>query len=282
MPYADVNGARLSYESVGEGVPLLFIHGGYGGVTTTLAPQNHAIKTILPRDRIRTILYDRRNAGLSSYGSEHLTMATLAADALCLLDRLGIQRAIIVGTSAGGPIALQLALSSPERIIALCLPNTGAYLSSMERSQGKARASLVMRSYSEGDRAVFEARKDSLRKPPPSESKDPAELARQEKLKAALAVVSDEDLFRYSVGEIRNYEAYLNIDFRSRLSELKIPVSIIHGTADRTVPYAWGEELHRAIPHSELYPVEGADHGILSYEGAALALRDWVPRVTKA
>ena len=81
MPYADINGARLSYESLGEGVPLLFIHGGYGGVATTLAPQTHAIRNILPRDEFRTILYDRRNAGLSSYGGEHLTMATLAADA---------------------------------------------------------------------------------------------------------------------------------------------------------------------------------------------------------
>src|SRR4051794_16332480 len=67
MPFASVNGVRLSYESVGEGTPLLFIHGGYGGHATTLAPQNHAIKTILPRDRVRTILYDRRNAGLSDY-----------------------------------------------------------------------------------------------------------------------------------------------------------------------------------------------------------------------
>ena len=279
MPYADVNGARLSYESVGDGVPLLFIHGGYGGAATTLAPQNHAIKTALPRDKVRTILYDRRNAGLSSYGLDHCTMTTLAADALGLLDRLGIKRAIIVGTSAGGPIALELALSSPERVIALCLPNTGAYLASMERAQGKARAALVMRSYTAGDRAVFEQRKESLRIPAPSESKDPAEIARQERLAAALRTVSDEDLFRYSVGEIRNYEAYLGVDFHSRLGELKMPVSIIHGAADRTVPFAWGEALHRAIPQSEIYPIEGADHGILSYEAAAKALRDWVARV---
>ena len=49
MPFANVNGVRLSYESIGEGVPLLFIHGGYGGAASTLAPQNHAIGTILPR-----------------------------------------------------------------------------------------------------------------------------------------------------------------------------------------------------------------------------------------
>jgi len=93
MPYADINGARLSYESLGEGTPLLFIHGGYGGSGTTLAPTPQTIRTVLPRDKVRTIVYDRRNAGQSSYGLEHLSMATLAADALGLLDHLKISRA---------------------------------------------------------------------------------------------------------------------------------------------------------------------------------------------
>ena len=70
----------------------MFIHGGYGGAPTTLAPQNHAIKTILPRDKVRTILYDRRNAGLSDYTDAHYTMTTIAADALGLLDHLGIKQ----------------------------------------------------------------------------------------------------------------------------------------------------------------------------------------------
>jgi len=126
---------------------------------------------------------------------------------------------------------------------------------------------------------VFEERKGSLRIPVASESKDPLEIARQETLKAALQAVSDDDLFRYSVGEIRNFEAYLGVDYTRRLGELKMPVCIIHGTADRVVPYAWGEALHKAIPQSEMHPIPDADHGILAYEGAAVALRDWVGRV---
>lgn len=281
MPFAAVNGVRLAYESIGQGVPLLFIHGGYGGAATTLAPQSHAIRTILPRDKVRTILYDRRNAGSSEYSDARYTLATLASDALGLLDHLGISKAIVVGSSAGGPIALELALSTPKRVMALCLPNTGANLASLERPQGKTRRELVERSKLEGDRAVFEARKASLRVPAPSDATDTAEIARQEKLKLALLAVSDEDLCRYSVGEIRNYEAYLGADYTPRLGELKMPVCIIHGTADRVVPYAWGDALHKAIPQSEMYPIADADHGILAYEGAAVVLRDWVGRVTK-
>ena len=279
MPFAHANGVRLFYDSVGKGVPLLFIHGGYGGAASTLAPRNQAIMTILPRDRVRTIYYHRRNAGLSDYGDAHYSLQTLAMDAIGLLDHLQIAKAIIVGSSAGGPIALELALSTPERVIALCLPNTGSNLASFERPQAKTRADLVERSRSEGDRAVFEGRKAELRVPPPSDATDPSEIARLEKLKAALQVIPDEDLFRYAVGEIRNFEAYLGADYAPRLGELKMPVCIIHGTADRVVPYAWGEALHRAIPHAEMHPIPDADHDVLSYEGAAVALRDWVGRM---
>src|SRR5262249_33437811 len=153
---------------------LLFIHGGYGGAATTLAPRPQAIETILPRDRVRTILYARRNAGQSDYTDAHYTLAEIAGDALGLLDRLAVSKAIIVGSSAGGPPALEIALSHPERVMALCLPNTGANLASLERPQGKTRLELVQRSKSEGDRAVFEERKASLRIPLPNESDDPA------------------------------------------------------------------------------------------------------------
>ena len=41
------------------------------------------------------------------------------------MDHIKVERAVIVGTSAGGPIALEFALSWPERVIGLALPNTG-------------------------------------------------------------------------------------------------------------------------------------------------------------
>ncbi|MGH7258263.1 MAG: alpha/beta fold hydrolase, partial [Nitrospiraceae bacterium] len=62
-------------------------------------------------------------------------------------------------------------------------------------------------------------------------------------------------------------------------AERGLPVCIIHGTADATVPYAWGEALHRAIPRSEFHPVEGAAHGVLQWPAAAAALGGWVLRL---
>src|SRR6266542_6588863 len=124
MPTARVNGVDLRYERHGTGLPLLFIHGGYGGAASTLVPQEQIVASIMPLDRIQTIVYDRRNAGRSEYVLAPFTLADLVEDAAALLDHLGHRRAVIVGSSAGGPIALLFALTHPDRTIALALPNT--------------------------------------------------------------------------------------------------------------------------------------------------------------
>lgn len=285
MPRATVNGVELSYEVHGQGVPALFIHGGYGGAVSTLVPQPSNVPDILPQDRIQTITYDRRGAGASEYVLTEYDLTDLAADAAALLDHLGHQRAIIIGSSAGGPIALQFALSYPERVIGLCLPNTGANLASPERAAGRERRALVERARAEGDHAVFVERKERLRQAPPvgATPPDPAARSRaeqrQQRIIEALAGVSDADLERYFIGELRNYAAYLDFDFTPRLAGLRMPVCIIHGDADATVPFAWGEALHQGIPGSEFHRVPDGGHGILQWQGGADALRDWALRL---
>jgi pimeloyl-ACP methyl ester carboxylesterase len=286
MPKAQVNGVELFYEVSGSGQPVLFIHGGYGGaesaVVEKLPPE---IVDILPSNRFQVITYDRRNAGQSEFTLAHFTLDDLADDARALLDHLSVDRAIIIGSSAGGPIALQFALTYPRRTLALCLPNTGAYLMNPVRPRSRAFADLVARARSEGDRAVFESRKEALRQAPPLAGPRAgleATIRRHEAVRQALATISDDELFRLSTGELRNAEAYQGYDFTSRLAELTMPVCVIHGTADATVPFAWGEALHTGVPGSEFHAIEGADHGVLLYDGAQQALRAWADRVVSA
>jgi pimeloyl-ACP methyl ester carboxylesterase len=84
MPTAHVNGVKLWYEQHGMGLPLLFIHGGYGGAASTLVPQEQVIVSILPHGRVETITYDRRNAGRSEYVLAPFTLADLVEDAAAL------------------------------------------------------------------------------------------------------------------------------------------------------------------------------------------------------
>ena len=105
----------IEYQEAGTGVPLLAVHGSGGG-----HDQGMAFASALARQGIRVI-------AMSRFGYLRTPMpadasAAAQADAhVCLLDALGIRQAAVMGGSAGGPSALQLAIRHPERVSALIL-----------------------------------------------------------------------------------------------------------------------------------------------------------------
>ena len=110
MPRALINGYRMHYQVYGDGQPLVMVHGGLGG-GEGCAPlvQRHA--AILAR-RFLAIFYDRRAAGASETPAEGYSMQNYAEDLRCLLERLGVARAHVLGSSAGGPIALRVTVQT--------------------------------------------------------------------------------------------------------------------------------------------------------------------------
>lgn len=284
MPIVSANGVEMYYETHGEGTPALFIHGGFGGPQSTLIRTPNPVVEAAPRDAIRLVTYDRRCAGQSQYVLDWYTLEDIAADARELLAQLEIDRSIVIGSSMGGMVAQQYALAYPERVTALALLNTGANLMA-QPPWGVRSAALAERAKREGDRAIFEERRQELRDPPEPPDDPNRSEAMRERLRERralyvekLAALSDDDLLTYSSGSIRNFAAFVGYDFSSRLGQLQMPAVIIHGTADTTVPFALGEALHKAISQSELHPIEGAIHGILQYPEARSALRDWLVR----
>jgi pimeloyl-ACP methyl ester carboxylesterase len=284
-----VNGIETSYEIIGSGTPVaLYIHGGFGGASTTLAPRERAIGNVFPPDEVTTIAYDRRSVGQSEYVLTHYRLPDLAADARALLGRLEIDRSVVIGDSMGGMVALEYALTYPRHVSALVLVETGADLMS-EMPMSKRLRDIVGRAEAEGDLRFIESQMHDLRNPTPtSEGMGPETQEAQQNLARnhqtyldALREVSDTELIMYTTGMIRNTAAFIGYDYTSRLSELRMPVCVIHGTADVTVPFECGQTLHRGIPHSELIAIEGARHQLLDYPEAAAALREWVLRTVK-
>lgn len=280
MPKAKVNGVETYYEVHGEGAPLVLMHGGYGGTMTTIGPA-WAPSTLFSSDPVLVVEYHRRCTGQSAYTLDEYTLEDLAEDARKLLTDLGIDSSIVIGVSAGGWVALQYALLYPQDASALCLMETGA--GPINEITGGEQWDLVERARAEGDRALFESQRNRLRNPPepPDVATLPAGLQQRVRLwrEAALAELqelSDEELFLYSTGEIRNRGTLIDRDLTERLGELNMPVCIVHGTADTVVPFKHGQALHRGIPHSEFEVIEGGLH-----EDPRLyaAMRDWVLRV---
>ena len=286
MPKATVNGIETHYEVQGTGTPVLFIHGGWGGPASSLVPLENAVTSALGDD-VQLITYDRRCAGESQYVLDEFTVKDIAADARALLKHLDIDRSVVIGHSMGGMVAQQYGLDYPDHVIGLCVAGTGADLmSSIE--PGRAGRALTERCRSEGDRAVFESLKDELRNPPVFATAEPrtpdAEQRlqrRNEAVAKALREVSEDELFRYWAGMIRNYDAFIGHDFMPRLSELMMPVLVVHGSGDTVVPLELGNALYEGTPHSELCALDGAGHGVFDYPEGQLALRTWVQTVSE-
>jgi len=117
MATAHVNGTELFYESVGDGPPLLLIHGlGSSGDDWAFQREQFAA-------RHRLILVDLRGSGRSAKPPGPYSIAGFAHDLWCLLDRLGIVRTDVLGFSLGGSVALEMALAEPARVRRLVLCN---------------------------------------------------------------------------------------------------------------------------------------------------------------
>ena len=105
----------IEYQEAGNGVPLLAVHGSGGG-----HDQGMAFAAGLARKGVRVIAMSRFGYLRTPMPADP-SVAAQADAHVCLLDALGIAKAAVMGGSAGGPSALQMAIRYPDRVSALVL-----------------------------------------------------------------------------------------------------------------------------------------------------------------
>jgi pimeloyl-ACP methyl ester carboxylesterase len=110
-------GVKLRYVAEGprDGVPIVFLHG--------ISDSSHSWSSTTPFlfSRFRTYALDQRGHGDSGKPLYGYSMAQFAEDTVAFMDKLGIERAVIVGHSMGSVIAHQIASVHPERVSHLVL-----------------------------------------------------------------------------------------------------------------------------------------------------------------
>jgi 3-oxoadipate enol-lactonase len=115
---AEINGARLFYETAGEGPAVVFVHHGIADARVW-DPQWDVFA-----EDYRVLRYDLRGFGRSSLpGGAYSHVGDLRA----LLELVGIERAALVAASMGSTVALELALTDPARVTALAIAPPGGY-----------------------------------------------------------------------------------------------------------------------------------------------------------
>ena len=108
--HARVNGIDLYYATVGNGPPVVLLHGG-------LASSDYwgnQVRALMPHHQV--ILVDSRGHGRSTRNAEPFGYDLMADDVVALLDTLQIPRADVVGWSDGGILGLDLAIRHPTRV----------------------------------------------------------------------------------------------------------------------------------------------------------------------
>ena len=118
--WADVGGLRVRYLDWGaDGLPVVALHG--------LASSSHWYDLIAPIlcQEYRIIAPDQRGHGQTSQATSGYDWTTLSLDVTGLMDRLGIEKAPVMGHSWGGHVASALAAQQPERVSKLIMIDGG-------------------------------------------------------------------------------------------------------------------------------------------------------------
>jgi pimeloyl-ACP methyl ester carboxylesterase len=137
--FVDLGSARLHYVEKGEGPAIVMIH-GLGGQTGNF---EHSLVERLS-DTFRVVLVDRPGSGHSTRRpGEAVSLPAQAAAIAALIERLGLERPLVVGHSLGGGVALALALDHPRAVGGLALLSP---LTHMPDEVPKALGKLALRS----------------------------------------------------------------------------------------------------------------------------------------
>jgi pimeloyl-ACP methyl ester carboxylesterase len=263
VPKARVNTIELEYEVIGDpGRPAVLLITGLGA--QLVAWGDGFCQELVDRG-FQVIRFDNRDIGLSTKleSAPGYSLSDMAADAVGLLDALGIPAAHIVGASMGGMIAQLVAIEHPSRALSL---------------------TIIMSNLGGADSIPAESQVAALLVQPPAATRE----ARIEQSVAVTRVTwgssFEEDRSRarairaidrsfYPEGQVRQFQAIMAAGSRREgLGGVTVPVLVVHGDEDPLVPFANAARIVAAAPAgTELQVMQGVGHELPPREWAKVA-----------
>lgn len=252
--FVEINGLNVHYKMCGAGEPVFVLLHGFGA---SVYSWNAVLE---PLSELGTVIaYDRPAFGLTErpliWEGESPYSPQAQVDLLLgLLDRFGVERAILVGNSAGGTVAMNFYLQHPERVQALILVSPAVY------AGGGAPSAIrwLLRTPQMRHLGPLIARQIQTRGP--------------ELIKLAWydpSRITEETLALYKKPlQVENWDRALweltiaseESDLAGRLSEFNLPVLVVTGDSDRIVPTEQSVRLSKELPQATLVVIPQAGH----------------------
>ncbi|WP_421936579.1 alpha/beta fold hydrolase [Phenylobacterium sp.] len=256
MPKARSGGAvEIEYEVFGDGPETILLINGLGSQMTRW-PEAFCAKLVAKG--YRAIRMDNRDTGLSTWfqSGQRYTLKDMAADAMAVLDAVGVAKAHIAGVSMGGMIVQRIAIDYPARVLSL----------------------TSIMSAPSGDVVATPEAMAVISNPPPDPAADyqafiahgmknartigsPAYPWTDEELRARVVAEHARAFNPAGVGRQRQAIG-ADGDRTPELKTLNVPTVVLHGADDPLVQPVGGVDTANAIPGAELRIIPGMGHDL--------------------
>jgi len=257
--FAEINGLSVHYKEKGQGEPVFILLHGFGASEFSW---QEVVEPLSKHGRV--IVYDRPAFGLTERPmpgewSETNPYSTQGNIELLdgLMDELGVEKAILIGNSAGGEVAIAYALEHPDKVQGLVLvdPAVGSergvripswILPLLKTPQLRTLGPLLVRSIAGdvGNKTIRLA------------WHDPSLIDQQVYdgyRKPLMANNWDKALYEFAIAENP-------VNYDDRLHDLSFPVLVVTGDNDRIVPTESSMQLAKEIPGAKLVVFKGCGH----------------------
>lgn len=246
--FVETNGTHLYYDMLGEGHPLVLLHGGYLDRRMWDDQFAHFAQDY------QVIRYDLRGLGQSAMPQvPYADWQDLSA----LLTCLGVTKSVLLGFSYGGGVALDFTLASPERVEALVLVGTAINGASLDQLL-TADELLAFRQQEQ----VYRAAKSRRDIPAMVEAlmHDPTLVPPAEQATARQRV--RDYLADSSFVWVLDPAPTLDLDPPAwmRLHEIRVPTLVVVGEQDDLLLHRYADKLEHEAPHVQRITVAGAHH----------------------
>ncbi len=246
----ELPGSEVNYVEIGEGEPVLFVHGVSGCWQNWLENLPH-----FGRGR-RAIALDLPGFGASPMPSWEIDMPAYGRLLHDFCEKLGIDRAAVVGNSMGGLVAVEALTAAPGRFDSLALVSAAGILNTWNP---ELRAVATAWAWKEFGPRFSRSSKRIIARPRSRQLAFGMFMRSPNRLRGDL-------LWEQVIGgaECPGFRdallALIRHDIRNRLADVEVPTLILGGLSDQVVPVQAAISYHRRIPHSRLEIFERTGH----------------------